>query len=88
MENINNTLDKLMEEIDVDLLKANEDKHPELFENALNTTVEKLVRLKYTVGQELGIQRQKEVKTEKYAAYNEYVEQCIHAVNVRFGKEV
>ena len=88
MENIDSALDKLMEIVDVDLLKANGDEHPEIFDDVLSSTVEKLIRLKYTVGQELGIQRQKDVKPEKYAAYNEYVEACVHAVNVRFGKEV
>ena len=47
MENINSTLDKLMEIVDVDLLKANGDEHPEIFEDVLSSTVEKLIRLKY-----------------------------------------
>lgn len=88
MIDLNIELDKLMEKIDLDLLYANKEAYPEVFEEVLDNTIEKLIKLRYSTEQELGIQRQRDVKTEKYAAYNEYVEQCIHAVNVRFGKEV
>lgn len=35
-----------------------------------------LIRQKYNVNQELAILRQREVKPEEFAEYNEYVEQC------------
>ena len=35
-----------------------------------------LIRKKYNVNQELAILRQREVKPEEFAEYNEYVEQC------------
>lgn len=35
-----------------------------------------LIRKKYNVNQELAILRQREVKPEEFAEYNEYIEQC------------
>ena len=35
-----------------------------------------LIRKKYNVNQELAILRQREVKPQEFAEYNEYVEQC------------
>ena len=35
-----------------------------------------LIRKKYNINQELAILRQREVKPEEFAEYNEYVEQC------------
>ena len=35
-----------------------------------------LIRQKYNVNQELAILRQREVKPQEFAEYNEYVEQC------------
>lgn len=38
--------------------------------------VEKLIREKYTVSDELAILRQQKTKPEKFAEYNEFCEQC------------
>lgn len=38
--------------------------------------IEMLIRGKYTLNDELAIQRQKETKPEEWSAYNEYVEHC------------
>ena len=38
--------------------------------------VEDLIRLKYTVGNELAIHRQKEVKQDEYQEYFNYCEEC------------
>ena len=79
-------LDKLMKIIDLDLLHANKEAHPEVIDVVLDKTIEKLIKLRYSPEQELGIQRQKERKPEKYAVYDAYVEECIRLVNERFGK--
>ena len=49
----------------------------------------KLIRQKYNINQELAILRQREVKPEEFADYNEYVEQCKKQVkNVHNYEEV
>ena len=48
-----------------------------------------LIRKKYNVNQELAILRQREVKPQEFAEYNEYVEQCKKQVkNVHNYEEV
>ena len=48
-----------------------------------------LIRKKYNVNQELAILRQREVKPQEFAEYNEYVEQCKEKVkNVHNYEEV
>lgn len=38
--------------------------------------VEQLIRKKYSISQELAVLRQRDVKTEEFAAYNAYAEEC------------
>ena len=38
--------------------------------------VEKLIRAKYTISQELAIHRQRETKPDEFAEYNSYCESC------------
>ena len=47
--------------------------------------VENEIAKKYTIGQELAIQRQKEEKPEEYAEYYEYCEQCKSFVKEQKG---
>ena len=86
MIDLNIELDKLMEKIDLDLLYANKETHPEVLDEVLDKTIEKLIKLRYSPEQELGIQRQKERKPEKFAVYDAFVDKCIRLVNERFGK--
>lgn len=38
--------------------------------------IDTMVREKYTISQELSIQRQRDIKQEEFAEYNAYVESC------------
>ena len=46
-----------------------------------------LIRQKYNVNQELAILRQREVKPQEFAEYNEYVEQCKEQVKNVYNYE-
>ena len=87
MTDLNIELDKIMKGIDLDLLYANKEARPDAFEAVKDNTIERLVKLRYTPEQEIGIQRQKERKPEKYAVYDAYVDECIRIVNERFKRE-
>jgi hypothetical protein len=86
MIDLNIELEKIMNGIDLDLLYANKEARPDAFETVKDSTIERLVKLRYTPEQEIGIQRQKERKPEKFAVYDAYVDECIRLVNERFGK--
>lgn len=87
MTDLNIELEKIMKGIDLDLLYANKEARPDAFEAVKDKTIERLVKLRYTPEQEIGIQRQKERKPEKYAVYDAYVDECIRIVNERFKRE-
>jgi hypothetical protein len=87
MIDLNIELEKIMKGIDLDLLYANKEARPDAFEAVKDNTIERLVKLRYTPEQEIGIQRQKEKKPEKYAVYDAYVDECIRIVNERFKRE-
>ncbi len=87
MIDLNIELEKIMKGLDLDLLYANKEARPDAFEAVKDNTIERLVKLRYTPEQEIGIQRQKERKPEKYAVYDAYVDECIRIVNERFKRE-
>lgn len=87
MIDLNIELEKIMKGIDLDLLYANKEARPDAFEAVKDNTIERLVKLRYSPEQEIGIQRQKERKPEKYAVYDAYVDECIRIVNERFKRE-
>lgn len=45
-------------------------------ETAYKAAVERLIRERYTVADELGILRQRDTKPQEFAEYNAYAEQC------------
>lgn len=45
-------------------------------ETAYKAAVERLIRERYTVADELGILRQRDTKPEEYAEYNDFAEAC------------
>lgn len=45
-------------------------------ESAYKAAVERLIRERYTVADELGILRQRDTKSEEYAEYYAFAEQC------------
>ena len=71
---------------------ANSEKHIEELEKHhwqtvdYSTAVENEISKKYTIGQELAIQRQKDEKPEEYAEYFTYCEQCKARVKEQMQK--
>lgn len=51
-----------------------------------DTAVEAEIAQRYTIGQELAIQRQKDEKPEEYAAYYAYCEECKARVKEQIAK--
>ena len=50
--------------------------------------IEKLIRLHYSMSDELAILRQRDEKPEEFAAYHDYAEECKRAVKIAIGEEV
>ena len=47
--------------------------------------VERLIREKYSIGQELAILRQRDVKADEFAVYNAYAEECKATAKAEIG---
>lgn len=48
--------------------------------------IEKLIRLRYSMSDELAILRQRDEKPEEFAAYHDYAEQCKKTVKASLGE--
>lgn len=48
--------------------------------------IEKLIRLRYSMSDELAILRQRDEKPEEFAAYHEYAEECKKIVKESLGE--
>lgn len=48
--------------------------------------IEKLIRLRYSMSDELAILRQRDEKPEEFAAYHEYAEECKKRVKESLGE--
>ena len=48
--------------------------------------IEKLIRLRYSVSDEISILRQRDEKPEEFAAYHAYAEECKRAVKEKLGE--
>ena len=48
--------------------------------------IEKLIRLRYSVSDELSILRQRDEKPEEFAAYHAYAEECKRMVKESIGE--
>lgn len=77
-----------MMNIDKELLEANKEKHPEVYEGAYEKAIEEKVARRYSVERELSILRQRDRKPAEFAEYDAYVEQCKAEVKREFGMEV
>lgn len=49
---------------------------PEPYKPTYEERVVELIRMRYDINQELAILRQRDVKAEEFAEYNEYCEEC------------
>ena len=73
---------------DLELLNANKEKHPDVFDAVYSACVEEEVEKKYTPKKEISLLRQQNRKPVEYARYDAYVEECKRKVKAAFGMEV
>lgn len=74
-----------MKDIDMDLLNANKEAHPDVFQEVYEKAIEARIALRYSPKQEIAILRQKDRKPEEYAEYDAYVEKCKAEVKAIFA---
>ena len=67
------------------LAKKNKEVKPESWTELYENTVERKVRVRYSVGQELAILRQRDKKPEEFAEYDAFVEQCKAETKAEMG---
>jgi hypothetical protein len=58
------------------LARKNREVKPQSWEKLYKNEIVRRIRQRYSVDDELSIQRQKDEKPEEFAEYNAYVEQC------------
>lgn len=58
------------------LARKNREVNPASWEALYENEIIRRIRKKYTLNQELAILRQRDTKTEEFAKYNAFVEQC------------
>lgn len=68
----------------VRLVKRNKETSPESWERLYENEIVRRIRKKYSINQELAILRQRDTKSEEFAAYDAYVEECKAAVKEDF----
>lgn len=71
--------------IDVELAKKNREVDPDSWEQLYEDMIERKIRQKYSVNQELAILRQRDKKPKEFKAYDEYVERCKAEVKAELG---
>lgn len=55
-----------------------------ILDEVMGEEINRRIRKRYTLSNELAILRQRDEKPEEYAAYNEFVEQCKTQVKAEF----
>lgn len=58
------------------LAQKNKERFPQSWEVLYGKMIENKIRTKYSINQELSIQRQRDKKPDEFAAYDAFVEQC------------
>ena len=58
------------------LVKKNKDFSHDTFRRAYESEITQLIRLRYSLDEELAILRQRDSNPDKFAEYNVYAEQC------------
>ena len=61
----------------------NREAHPLDYQRVYEREIERRIRLRYTVSQELAVLRQRDTKPEEFDAYNAYAEACKAEVKKR-----
>lgn len=60
----------------VKLLNKNKTEAPKTYETIYGAEIEKRIRKRYSLSQELAILRQRDTKPEEFEAYNTFAEEC------------
>ena len=76
-----------MKKLDVALIRANKNSHPEAFRRIYEKLVERKIAKRYTTSQEIAFIRQKDRKPDEYAEYDSFVEECKKEVKEMLGME-
>ena len=58
------------------LIEKNTAHNSKLLEKFKNTEIQKRIRVKYSLEDELAVQRKRDTEPEEFKAYYDYVEQC------------
>jgi hypothetical protein len=58
------------------LAKKNRETNPESWEQLYKSEINRRIRMRYSVDDELSLHRQRDDKPEEFAEYNAYVEGC------------
>ena len=66
------------------LARKNKERDPQSWVKLYEKEIEKLIREKYSINQELAILRQRDTKPTEFQEYYEYVEKCKLEVKVDF----
>ena len=69
----------------LNLAKKNRDACPKSWQMFYEKNIEKKIRARYSVNQELAILRQRDTKPEEFAEYNAFVESCKASVKEELG---
>ena len=69
------------------LAKKNSTVSPESWERLYESEIIRRIRKRYTVDRELAILRQRDKKTEEFAEYDAFAEECKREVKAEMGRE-
>lgn len=67
------------------LAKKNRDASPKSWQMFYEKSIEKKIRARYSVNQELALLRQRDTKPDEFAEYNAFVENCKALVKEELG---
>lgn len=71
----------------IKLARKNKEVDAKSWERLYKTEIQRRIRKRYSIDDELSIQRQREEKPEEFAKYNAFVERCKAEVKNELGIE-
>lgn len=71
----------------IKLAKKNREVRPKAFDAFYSREIEKKIRARYSISDELAILRQRDSKPEEFAAYNAYAEECKESVRAEIERD-
>ena len=67
------------------LAKKNKEFRPKVFDAFYSREIEKKIRERYSISDEIAILRQRDSKPEEFAEYNAYAESCKESVKTKLS---